>query len=329
MVFRRHTDNPILTRADIPDVPPTIVDATSVFNPGAVKHDGRYLLLLRVQTRGRETHMMLAESSDGVRFDVRPRIIPVDGLERIGGSVYHIYDPRITRLDDTFFVMFAADTDKGCRIGLARTDDFERLLLIGLGDGCEGGAGDGCDVRNGVLFPERVGGRYLRLDRPNVKRLESGVTTGDEIFLSESDDLKSWRALGPVMQGRWHYWDELIGSGPPPVKTREGWLLIYHGIATHLSGSLIYQAGVALLDLEDPTRVIARGRDNILEPREPYELVGQVPNVIFPGGMIVDDYDDDGFALPESRVLLYYGAADTSVCLATTTVTELLRACRV
>ncbi|MCK4512344.1 hypothetical protein KAW64_11425, partial [bacterium] len=111
MVLRRHTDNPILTRADIPDVPPTIVDATSVFNPGAVKHDGRYLLLLRVQTRGRETHMMLAESSDGVRFDVRPRIIPVDGLERVGGSIYHIYDPRITRLEGTFFVMFAADTD--------------------------------------------------------------------------------------------------------------------------------------------------------------------------------------------------------------------------
>ncbi len=164
---------------------------------------------------------------------------------------------------------------------------------------------------------------------PNVKQLEGGVTTGDEIFLSESEDLKSWCALGPVMKGRRHYWDEMIGSGPPPVKTREGWLHIYHGIATHLVSAFIYQAGVVLLDLDDPTRVIARGRDNILEPRESYELTGQVPNVVFPGGMIVDDYDDDGFALSESRVLLYYGAADTSVCLATTTVAELLSACRV
>ncbi len=322
MIFERHAGNPILMREDIPDVPPAVIDATSVFNPGAVKHDGRYLLLLRVQTRGRETHMMLAESSDGMRFDVRPRVIPVDGLERVSGHIYHIYDPRITRLEGTFFVMFAADTDKGCRIGLARTDDFERLELVGFGDNCG-------DVRNGVLFPERIGGRYLRLDRPNVRQLEGGVTTGDEIFLSESEDLKSWRALGSVMQGRPHYWDEMIGSGPPPVKTREGWLHIYHGIATHLMNGFVYQAGVVLLDLDDPTRVIARGRDNILEPRESYELIGQVPNVIFPGGMIVDDCDEDGFVLSGSRVLLYYGAADTSVCLATTTVAELLNACRV
>ncbi len=159
MIFNRHPGNPILTRADIPDVPPTIIDATSVFNPGAVKHDGRYLLLLRVQTRGRETHMMLAESSDGVRFDVRPRVIPVDGLEHLGRRIHHIYDPRVTRLEGAFFVMFAADTDKGCRIGLARTDDFERLELVGLDDDYEGPAGggrkSGGDVRNGVLFPER------------------------------------------------------------------------------------------------------------------------------------------------------------------------------
>ncbi|MCK4510247.1 hypothetical protein KAW64_00825, partial [bacterium] len=96
---------------------------------------------------------------------------------------------------------------------------------------------------------------------------------------------------------RLHYWDELIGPGPPPVKTREGWLLVYHGIATHLAGACIYQAGVALLALDDPSNVLARSRDNILEPRETYEIAGQVPNVVFPSGMIVERYDEQGARL--------------------------------
>jgi predicted GH43/DUF377 family glycosyl hydrolase len=129
------------------------------------------------------------------------------------------------------------------------------------------------------------------------------------------------------MSGRPHYWDELIGSGPPPVKTSEGWLHVYHGIATHFGSTNIYQAGVVLLDLHNPGKIIARGRYNILEPREPYELVGQVPNVVFPSGMIVNEVEPDGTAKPGSEVFLYYGAADTSVALAIATVDELIEAC--
>jgi len=112
------------------------------------------------------------------------------------------------------------------------------------------------------------------------------------------------------------------------VKTREGWLLVYHGIATHLAGACIYQAGAALLDLEDPTRVLARTRDNILEPRELWETTGQVPNVVFPSGMVVEELDSEGFATPASRTLVFYGAADTCVGAATATISELLEACR-
>jgi beta-1,4-mannooligosaccharide/beta-1,4-mannosyl-N-acetylglucosamine phosphorylase len=292
---------------------------SSVFNPGAVRDGDRILLLLRVQTRGRETVLMPAESTDGETFVVRPRLVEIEGLDAIGERIYHVYDPRLTRLDDTIHVVFAADTDGGCRLGVAATDDFERFELIGFG---------GDDVRNGVLFPEKIGGRYVRLERPNRSRLQSGVTTGDEIVLAASEDLVTWTEVGPVMAGRPHYWDELIGSGPPPVKTREGWLHVYHGVATHLVGRDIYQAGVCLLDLDDPTRVVARGRNNVLEPRELYELAGQVPNVVFPTGMIVDDIDESGFAAPGSPVRLYYGAADTVVAMATTTVGELLAACQ-
>lgn len=287
-----------------------------MFNPGAVLLNDRYFLLLRVQTRGRETVLMVAESGDGERFTVRPEIVRIEGLETVGERIYHTYDPRLTRIDDTVYVVFAADTDGGCRLGIARTRDMRRFELVSF-------VGER-DARNGVLFPERFGGRYLLLERPNRTVLANGVSSGSEIVLSESDDLITWREVGPVMSGRWHYWDELIGSGPPPVKTREGWLHIYHGVATHFAAANIYQAGVVLLDLADPRRVLARSRDNILEPREMYEMVGQVPNVVFPSGMIVERHDSEGYAEPDSPVRLYYGAADTVVALATTTIAELL-----
>ena len=153
----------------------------------------------------------------------------------------------------------------------------------------------------------------MRLERPN----DPGGS-GTEIWLATSDDLVTWTRVSPVMEGRLHYWDERIGPGPPPVRVDDGWLLVYHGIATHPASGDLYQAGVALLDGDDPWEVLARSRENILEPRELYEMVGQVPNVVFPSGWVVDGDD----------IKLYYGAADTCVGLAHTTVTELLRACR-
>jgi beta-1,4-mannooligosaccharide/beta-1,4-mannosyl-N-acetylglucosamine phosphorylase len=316
--MRRHAANPILTRADIPDVPPRLTDATSVFNPGAVKADGRYFLMLRVQARSRETYTMVAESADGVGFDVRPEIVEFKGIEKMKERVYHVYDPRVTRLEGANYVMFAMDMDAGCGLGLARTKDLRSFEFLGLASTD--------DVRNGVLFPEKVGGVYLRLERPNKARHAGGPTSGTEIWLAESDDLLRWRPRGPVMAGRFHYWDEFIGSGPPPVKTRRGWLHVYHGVATHFGSANIYQAGVALLDLADPSKLLGRSRGNILEPREPYEFAGQVPNVVFPSGMIVEETDADGFALESSPVKVYYGAADTAVGLAVTTVGELLAA---
>ncbi len=317
--MRRAEENPILTREEIPDLPPRLVDPTSVFNPGALEWKGGVMLLLRVQARSRETFLVPAWSPDGVDFEVFSRVVEIGGLEEVGERIYHVYDPRLTWLEGRVYLVFAADIEGACRLGIARTEDFERFDLVSFDR--EG------DSRNGVLFPEKVGGRYLRLERPNRVRLEGGPTTGEEIVLSESEDLVSWRPVAPVIRGRPHYWDERIGSGPPPVKTREGWLHLYHGIATHFQSANIYQAGAVLLDLEDPSRVLGRTRSNLLEPRELYEMVGQVPNVVFPSGMVVGGKDGDGFALPGSEVLLYYGAADTCVCLARTGVKELVRAC--
>lgn len=319
MTLERSSHNPILTRHDIPDIPPRLTDVTSVFNPAATRFGDAYLLMLRVQSRGRETFLLMAESENGVEFAVRPELVEFRGMEDLTRDVYHIYDPRITEIDGVHYVMFAADMDDGCRLGVGLTRDFNSFEFIGFG------ADE--DVRNGVLFPERIDGQYVRLDRPNRVSLEGGPISGDEIFLSTSDDLVTWTQIASIARGRPHYWDERIGSGPPPIKTRDGWLHVYHGIATHFGSSNIYQAGVMLLDLTDPTQVVARSRNNILEPREMYELVGQVSNVVFPSGVIVGREDEEGFALVDSTVSIYYGAADTCIGLATTTVADLIASC--
>ncbi len=309
-------EKPILTRKDIPDIPGEITNATSVFNPGAIKFDNDYLLALRVQKRSRETVTMIARSKDGVKFNVEPKIVDFQGLNKVEDTIYHCYDPRLTKIDNTYYIMFAMDMENKCSLGLAKTTDFDKFEFMGI-------VGNG-DTRNGVLFPEKINEKYMRLERPNKVALDGGPTSGNAVWLSQSDDLLNWEFVCEVMSGRFHYWDERIGSGPPPVKTEKGWLHIYHGIAEHFGAASIYQGGVALLDLADPSKIISRSNNNFLEPREIWELAGQVPNVVFPSGMIVEDYDEKGVAKMSSKVKIYYGAADTVVGLAETTIKELV-----
>ena len=181
MPLQRIKANPIVTRDDIPVIPPHIADPTSVFNPGAIKVGDRYLLMLRVQTRGRETFLVMAESLDGIQFDVPARIVALRGLDDVPERVYHVYDPRITPLGERYVVMFAIDTDGGCRLGTAVTHDFRTFDVVAVSVSE--------DLRNGVVFPGQIGGRYVRLDRPNHRQLNGGPMTGDEICLSTSDDL--------------------------------------------------------------------------------------------------------------------------------------------
>jgi len=320
MTMLRPHAKPVLTRDEIPDVPPTLIDATSAFNPGACRlDDGRALMLLRVQSRGRRTYLMRALEDSTGQWKVDPELVEITGLEKLGCPVHHVYDPRITRLESRWYVTCALDLEQSCRVGIFTTEDFRRLDLLGVTSSD--------DTRNGVLFPETIDGRYLLLDRPNTHQPDGGAATGNAIVLRSSSDLMTWETMGPVFSGRWHYWDELIGAGPPPVKTEAGWLLIYHGVATHL-GTGLYQAGAALLDLADPRKVLGRTRDNILEPRQMWEMVGQVPNVVFPSGLLTVPPREDGTVPLESTIQVMYGAADTCIGVATGTVAELLGACR-
>jgi predicted GH43/DUF377 family glycosyl hydrolase len=165
-----------------------------------------------------------------------------------------------------------------------------------------------------VLFPEKIDGLYARLDRP----FESGPR--GNIWISYSPDLVFWGKSECIMESRAWAWDQgKIGPGAPPVRTEEGWLVIYHGTTPRINGQ-IYKAGVALLDLKDPRKVLARGKEYIMAPSELYERVGDVPNVVFPTAAI---------PYPERDELrIYYGGADTVFCLATAKISELIRFAR-
>jgi len=314
--LERAADEPLLIPREIPPLRADLLDVSSVFNPGAVAWHGRELLLLRVQTRGRTTVILPAEREAAGTINILAGPIEISGLAAVTPAPAHVYDPRLTVIDDTIYATLACDFAGSCRLLTARSEDFVHWDLVGI-DADE-------NLRNGVLFPERLDGEYMRLQRPNRAARAGAPATGSEFTLARSAALKQWVTVGTVMTGRPQRWDEWIGSGPPPVKTRAGWLHIYHGVATHFAATNIYQAGVVLLDLADPSRVLARGAFNILEPRTTWELTGQVPNVVFPSGMIVEEVDDEGYAVPHSPVRVYYGAADTVVGLATTTIAELL-----
>ncbi len=316
--MKRSSRNPIITRQDIISDLEALRDVSSVFNPGAAVFKENILLLLRVQNRARETFLVKAESEDGYSFNISESPVEFIGLDNQSDrSIYHIYDPRISQIEEKYYILCAMDTSEGCFLGLFETDDFEHLHFQGYVSEP--------DVRNGVLFPEKINGFYYRLERPNRCLLDNGPKTGSTITVSRSADMLKWERISDLFSGRPHYWDELIGSGPPPIKTRKGWLHIYHGVATHFASSNIYQAGYCLLDLNQPEKVIKREKYNILEPRELYELTGQVPNVVFPSGMIALEYDQEGFINENGRILIYYGAADTVVALAETTLNDILK----
>jgi beta-1,4-mannooligosaccharide/beta-1,4-mannosyl-N-acetylglucosamine phosphorylase len=215
-MFKRHPKNPIISSKDIVSSNPELKDVSSVFNPGGIQFGDKILLLLRVQNRGRETFLVKAISTDGVQFGIENEYIQINGLDKIDETVFHIYDPRITKMGDTYYVFAAMDVVGKCLLGIFKTLDFTSLEFLGF-------TGDE-DNRNGVLFPEKIHGKYARFDRPNKMKVESGVTTGSQIWFSESEDLIHWESKEMVMEGRLHFWDEMIGAGPPPVKTEKGWL---------------------------------------------------------------------------------------------------------
>lgn len=303
--LERYPKNPILTGRDFP----AGSGVKRVFNSGVVKAGRRYVMACRVEDAALRNRIWIAESGDGYRFTPRsgPVELPHDDPEFAEYTAGMYYDPRITEIDGVFYLMHAAHSSHGCRLSLVRTRDFSRFEWMGHVSAP--------DNRNGVLFPEKIGGLYARLERPNT-----GGAFGD-MWVSYSPDLVFWGKARCVLRNRDVRWAwTKIGPGAVPIKTRYGWLTIFHGVRTQCAQHYVYQLGVCLLDPADPSRVLELCEDAILEPEETYELVGQTPSVVFTSGAVVED---------DGEVKVYYGGADTVQCVATTTVARLLRACGV
>ncbi len=298
-LFTRHPANPIITAADLP------YSANSVFNPAATIRDGETILLMRVEDRRGLSHLTVARSSDGVagwRIDAAPTFVgePDTYPEEIWG----IEDPRVTFIEEEqrWVVAYTAYSRGGPLVSLATTEDFETFERLGAVMPPEN--------KDAALFPVKFAGRWALIHRP----VPAGAL-GAHMWISFSPDLKHWGDHGILLKAReGGWWDaRKIGLSPPPLKTDHGWLILYHGVRTTASGS-IYRLGLALLDLENPRRVLKRSSEWLFSPSEPYEQFGDVADVVFPcGWTLVDD-----------EIRLYYGAADTSIALATGRLSELL-----
>jgi beta-1,2-mannobiose phosphorylase / 1,2-beta-oligomannan phosphorylase len=300
-LFHRHPGNPILTAEDWP------YPVNAVFNPAAAAVDGESILLARVEDRRGISHLAVARSANGVdgwAIEPEPLLAPDDA---IASEQWGFEDPRVVWVDELrrFVITCTAYGPAGPAVFLATTEDFTSVERYGIVRHPED--------KNAALLPYRIDGRWVLLHRPKT---QFGGAHG-EILLSRSDDLVSWSTPEQVLQprhGAW--WDSLrIGIGPPPLRTEHGWLLVYHGVKETVGGDL-YRVGLALLDLCEPTRVLRRLPGWVLAPLEPYERSGDVPNVVFPCGLLHDPASDE--------LRLYYGAADSSICLATARLDELL-----
>jgi predicted GH43/DUF377 family glycosyl hydrolase len=302
-LLRRYEGNPILTTADWP------YPANSVFNAGAtLLPSGETLLLVRVEDRRGISHLTVARSQDGItnwQIDPQPTLLP--DPEHYPEEVWGIEDPRITWIEELerYAITYTAFSTSGPLVSLALTRDFRVFERRGVIMPPED--------KDAALFPRRFHGRWALIHRP----ISTYPTMRANIWISFSPDLKHWgdhAVLLEARQGAW--WDaNKIGLSPPPMETPEGWLIIYHGVRLTPAGCL-YRLGLALLDLEDPRRVIRRSDEWIFGPDAPYERVGDVADVVFPCGAILD---------PKTGELrLYYGAADTSIALAIGQVREML-----
>lgn len=295
-LFKKYEKNPILTIKSLP------YPAAAVFNPGAIKYNGQVILMLRVEDMRGFSHLTLARSKDGrTNWEISssPTFQPEPNYreERWG-----IEDPRIVWLEDyqTFAMTYVSFSKGGPLVSLALTHNFEEFKRIGRLVPPED--------KDACIFPRKIGNRYLLIHRPIIRGKK-------HMWLSFSPDLIHWGEHRVLMPTRDGWWDQdKVGLGPPPIETPEGWLIIYHGVRRTASGNL-YRVGMALLDLEEPWKVIWRTPGWVLAPTEPYEQTGFVPGVVFPTGAILEE---------DGELKIYYGAADSCVALATARLEELL-----
>ncbi len=300
-VMWRYSENPVIDRDAIPS-------SNSIFNSAVVPFEGGFAGVFRCDTKARTMRLNAGFSNDGINWDINHDTIQfIKESEELADFEYG-YDPRVCKIDDKYWVTWCNGYKGQPTIGIAWTEDFKSFhqqenAYLPFN-------------RNGVMFPRKINGEYVMLSRPS----DSGHTPFGDIYISQSKDMVYWgkhrhvMAPAPFNISAWQC--TKIGAGPIPIETSEGWLVIYHGVLNSCNG-FVYSAGIALLDLDEPWKVIARADDYILNPRTIYECVGDVPTVVFPCAALVDS--DSG------KLAMYYGCADTVTGMAFAYVDELLQ----
>lgn len=298
-VVWRHEGNPIINWNPTPKT-------ARIYNSAVLPYEDGFIGIFRADHKNGRAHIHLGKSKDGLAWEVENE--EIQWVDEAGEPYQpgYAYDPRLVKIEDAYYMVWCTDFN-GASLGLGRTTDFKTFVRL-----------ENPFIpfnRNGVLFPRRVGGKYLLLSRPS----DSGHTPFGDIFISESPDLTHWGKHRKVMsKGGEGWWQGVkIGAGPTPIETAEGWLLLYHGVSTTCNG-FVYSMGAALLDLEDPSKVLYRTRDYLLTPERSYETTGFVPNVIFPCAALHD--------AATGRIAIYYGAADTYLSVAYAHIDELVAA---
>jgi beta-1,2-mannobiose phosphorylase / 1,2-beta-oligomannan phosphorylase len=266
-------------------------EAMNVFNCAVVRHNSLFHMLYRAQGVDFISRIGYAVSRDGLAWNrlEQPVIVPHQGRDDYRG----VEDPRVIRLDGTFYMTYTAYGANSYFPMLAQSDNLIAWTDVGSFERAEN--------KDHVLFPERIAGRYVILHR-----------RPKHIWIAYSHDLRHWTDHQIILSPRGaEGWDAVsIGSNGVPIRTEQGWLLFYHGY----DAERVYRQSVALLDLEDPTRVIHRPTSFIMEPAEPWEIKGDVPNVVFScANIVVDD-----------QVYFYYGGADRLIGLATAPLADVL-----
>lgn len=299
-IVKRYKKNPILTKKDVP------YPVATVHNAAVVKHNGRYIMLFRSHKHNGRSIIGIAESSDGYSFKVRPEPFLIPASESLFAEYeeYGVEDPRICPMENEYLITYSAYSRHGVRVALAKTKDFnkvERVAFITQ-----------ADYRNVVIFPQKFDGRYVRLDRPHTE------ISPWSINISYSPDLIHWGDSRVIMKPMQYHWDEMkIGPGVTPIRTGKGWLHIYHGVFSTMNGA-VYRLGAALHDLEDPSKIIGVADNWILQPEDPWELTGYVPNVVFSCGAVAEE---------DGTLKIYWGAADSVMCVGTVKIDKLLDLC--
>ncbi len=284
--LERDLRNPLLL-----PVPEHSWESRFIFNAAAVYDEEEKLFHMVYRAMGIDdvSRIGYAVSTDGVHFSRldKPVFSPDNDFETRGCE-----DPRLTKVDDKYYMLYTAYSKKGVRVSMASTRNFITWKRYGV-------VLPDQNDKDAALFPGKINGRYML-----YHRIEP------DMWVSFSDDLIHWVDHKVIMSPRKGHWDSLkVGIGAPPIKTPHGWLMLYHGVDVNNN---VYRLGFALFDLDDPTKLLKRSNEPILEPKEDFERFGQVPNVVFSDAMI--QYN--------GNYMVYYGGADNCIAIATIPVEE-------